>query len=182
MARPFTGDEEVLKRARETIRGDCTLAQFRQAQAVLLPLDYSMSLTDTADAIGVSPGWACQLRRRFIHSPSSGVVDAPGAGGRKRQNMNLQEEREFLAPFLETAAQGGVLVVGQIKAALDKRLGREVALASAYNLLHRHNWRKLVPDKRHPKSDPLAQEEWKKNSPTISRTSAKTGRKRSPSS
>jgi hypothetical protein len=60
------------------------------------------------------------------------------------------------------AAAGGVLVVGQIKAALDKRLGREVALASAYNLLHRHNWRKLAPDKGHPQSDPVAQEEWKK--------------------
>jgi hypothetical protein len=41
-------------------------------------------------------------------------------------------------------------------------LGHEVALASAYNLLHRHNWRKLVPDKCHSQSDPLAQEEWKK--------------------
>jgi Winged helix-turn helix len=30
--------------------------------------------------------------------------------------------------------------------------------------LHRHGWRKLAPDKRHPKSDPQAQEEWKKNS------------------
>jgi hypothetical protein len=54
----------------------------------------------------------------------------------------VAQEREFLAPFLESAAAGGVLVVGQIKAALDKRLGREVALASAYNLLHRHNWRR----------------------------------------
>ena len=181
MSRPFTGDEEVLKRARQTIRSDCTLEQFRQAQAVLLPLDYAMSLADTAGAIGVSPGWACQLRRRFIQNPSPGVADTPGAGGRKRQNMNLQEEREFLAPFLESAAHGGVLVVGQIKAALDKRLGREVALASAYNLLHRHNWRKLVPDKRHPQSDPVAQEEWKKNSPKHSAKSTKAGRKANPS-
>jgi transposase len=182
MARPFTGDDEVLKRARETIRSDCTLEQFRQAQAVVLPLDHAMSLAATAAIIGVSPGWACQLRRRFIQNPSPGVADAPSAGGRKRQNMNLQEEREFLAPFLETAAEGGVLVVGQIKAALDKRLGREVALASAYNLLHRHNWRKLVPDKRHPQSDPVAQQEWKKNSLKLSRKSARTGRKTNPSS
>jgi len=42
-----------------------------------------------------------------------------------------------------------VLVVIEIKAALDKRLGQAVALASAYNLLHRHNWRKLAPYKRH---------------------------------
>jgi hypothetical protein len=45
-----------------------------------------------------------------------------------------------------------------VKAALDKRLGRAVALASAYPLLHRHHWRQLASDKRHPKSDPLAQD------------------------
>jgi len=50
-----------------------------------------------------------------------GHPDAPAVGGRKRQNMNLAEEREFLAPFLGSAAAGAVLVVGQIKGALDKR-------------------------------------------------------------
>jgi hypothetical protein len=72
--------------------------------------------------------------------------------------MNVEQERAFLAPFFEQAAAGGVLVVGQVKATLNKRLRCEVALASAYNLLHRHDWRKLTPDKRHPQSDPLAQE------------------------
>ena len=182
MSRPASGDDRVLTNAREAIASAQTVEQLRQAQAVVLPLDYAMSLADTAQAIGVSPGWACPLRRRFIHGQKAGAPDAPTAGGRKRQNMSLEEEREFLAPFLEAAAGGGVLVVGQIKAALDKRLGREVALASAYNLLHRHNWRKLAPDKRHPQSDPLAQEEWKKNSPKRSPKSAKTGHKAKPSS
>ena len=180
MSRPASGDDRTLVNARQAIASAQTVEQLRQAQAVVLPLDYAMSLADTAQVIGVSPGWACQLRRRFIHGRKAGSPDAPTAGGRKRQNMSLQEEREFLAPFLECAATGGVLVVGQIKAALDKRLGREVALASAYNLLHRHNWRKLAPDKRHPQSDPLAQEEWKKNSPTSSPKSAKTGHKAKP--
>jgi hypothetical protein len=156
--------------------------QLRQAQAVVLPLDYAMSLADTARVIGVSPGWACQLRKRFLRGQVVGTSDAPTPGGRKRENMSVAQEREFLAPFLESAAAGGVLVVGQIKAALDKRLGRKVALASAYNLLHRHNWRKLAPDQRHPKSDPVAQEEWKKNSPKPSHKSTKTGRKAKPSS
>ena len=181
MSRPASGDDEVLANAREAIAAAQTVEQLRQAQAVVFPLDYGLSLADTAQVIGVSPGWACQLRRRFMHGQRAGAADAPTAGGRKRQNMSLQEEREFLAPFLEQAATGGVLVVGQVKAALDKRLGREVALASAYNLLHRHNWRKLAPDKRHPQSDPLAQEEWKKNSPKRSPPSAKTGRKAKPS-
>jgi transposase len=182
VSRPPSGDNKVLDNAREAIATAQTLEQLRQAQAVVLPLDYGLSLADTAQVIGVSPGWVCQLRRRFMRGQLVGTADAPTAGGRKRQNMSLQEEREFLAPFLEQAAAGGVLVVGQVKAALDKRLGRKVALASAYNLLHRHNWRKLAPDKRHPQSDPLAQEEWKKNSPKRSPPSAKTGRKEKPSS
>ena len=184
MSRPASGDDIALANAREAIACAQTVEQLRQAQAVVLPVDYGLSLADTAQVIGVSPGWACQLRRRFIRGQIAGGADAPTAGGRKRQNMSAQEEREFLAPFLEQAATGGVLVVGQIKAALDKRLGREVevALASAYNLLHRHNWRKLAPDKRHPQSDPLAQEEWKKNSPKRSPRSAKTGRKAKSSS
>ena len=182
MSRPASGDDKVLANAREVIACAQTVEQLRQAQAVVLPLDYGMSLADTAQVIGVSTGWACQLRRRFIHGRLAGAADAPTAGGRKRQNMSLQEERAFLAPFLEQAASGGVLVVGQIKAALDKQLGREVALASAYNLLHRHNCRKLAPDTRHPQSDPLAQEEWKKLSPKRSPSSAKTGRKAKPSS
>jgi hypothetical protein len=157
MSRPASGDEQILMNARQAIASAQTLEQLRQAQAVVLPLDYGMSLADTAQVIGVSRGWACQLRRRFIHGQKAGAPDAPTAGGRKHQNMSLQEEREFLAPFLQFAAGGGVLVVGQIKAALDKCLGRAVALASVYNLLHRHHWRQLAPDKRHPKSDPLAQ-------------------------
>jgi transposase len=182
MSRPASGDDEVLALAREAIACAQTVEQLRQAQAVVLPLGYGLSLAETAQVIGVSSGWACQLRRRFMRGQLAGAADSPGAGGRKRQNMSPQEEAEFLAPFLEQAATGGVLVVGQLKAALDKRLGREVALASAYNLLHRHNWRKLAPDKRHPQSDPLVQQEWKKNSPKHSPPSAKTGHKAKPSS
>jgi hypothetical protein len=68
------------------------------------------------------------------------------------------------------------LVVNEIKQALDQRLGRKTALASTYNLLHRHGWRKLASDKRHPKADPLVQEEWKKNSRKASPKSRKNGR------
>ncbi|MGH8651591.1 MAG: helix-turn-helix domain-containing protein [Gammaproteobacteria bacterium] len=55
-----------------------------------------------------------------------------------------------------------MLVVNTIKQALEQRVGRKVALSSVYNLLHRHGWRKLAPDKRHPKTDVVAQEQWKK--------------------
>ncbi len=78
--------------------------------------------------------------------------------------MTVEEEKVFLEPFFEKAKVGGILVVGEIHKALEEHLGRHVALTSAYNLLHRHNWRKLAPDKRHVDGDVAAQESWKKNS------------------
>jgi len=154
-----------------------TAEALRQAQAVVFPLKYGMSMKQTAEAIGVSPGWACQLRNRFMKKGSiSEAGDKPSRGGRRRENMNIEEERAFLLPFFEKAKAGGILVVSDIKEAMDRRLGRQVALASAYNLLHRHGWRKLAPDKRHPQSDVEIQEAWKKNFPTPLPKSTKHGR------
>jgi transposase len=141
-----------------------------------MPLEFGLSIEQTARAIGVSPGWACQLRNRFIREGGIHREDKPLRGGRRRVNMSLEEEEAFLAPFFDKAKVGGILVVNEIKNALDQRLGRNVALASAYNLLHRHDWRKIAPDKRHPRSDADAQDVWKKNFPTLLPKPGKPGR------
>lgn len=163
MSRPASGDEAVLTKARAAIANARTVEQLRQAQAVVLPLDYGLSLHDTAQVIGVSRGWACQLRRRFMQGKTAGRPDAPARGGRHHQNMTPENEGEFLAPFLAQAAHGGALVVSEIKAALEGHLGRKVALASVYNLLHRHGWRKPAANgRRYPPCDSAAQNGQKK--------------------
>jgi transposase len=179
MARKARG-KDILELAKTCLSKAKTAAALRQAQAVVFPLEYGMSLEETAMAIGVSPGWACQLRNRFIKEGSNSQEDKP-RGGRRRSHMSIEEEEAFLFPFFEKAKAGGILVVSEIKEAMDRQLGRQVALASAYNILHRHGWRKLAPDKRHPQSDIEKQEAWKKNSPAQSLKSTKhgTGRHRS---
>ncbi len=101
----------------------------------------------------------------------------PARGGRQRENFTHAQEAQLLKPFLERVSRGGILVVGQIKPALEAELGRSIALSSVYNLLHRHGWRKLAPDKCHPQSDPQAQIDWKKNFPERSPKSATMGPK-----
>ncbi|MBU1319926.1 MAG: winged helix-turn-helix domain-containing protein [candidate division Zixibacteria bacterium] len=86
----------------------------------------------------------------------------PAPGGRKHAYLTLEEEKEFLAPFFRTAEAGGVLTVTEIKEAYEGRVNRKVAPSTVYRLLHRHGWRKIVPRKRHPKSDPQKQEKAKK--------------------
>lgn len=177
MARTARG-REVLHKAIELLSKARTADELRQAQAVVLPLELGLSLERTAVIIGVSKGWASRLRAQFIHSGGVRAKNKRPHGGRRRENMNHEEEVAFLAPFFEKASKGGILVVGEIKHALDTRLGRSTALASTYNLLHRHGWRKLAPDRRHPKADYEAQEAWKKNSPTSSPKSTRSGSKK----
>jgi transposase len=174
MARTPRGADNV-EWARELLAQAQTIEQLRQAQAVVLPLDYGLSLAQTARAIGRSVPWTCRLRNRLLAGEVVGDGQRQARGGRRRQNMTVEHEQALLAPFLDRARNGGILVVGQIKAELEAALGRPMALSSVYNLLHRHGWRKLAPDKRHPQSDPTAQQEWKKNSPTTSPTSKRAG-------
>ena len=177
MARPARG-AEVLDMAQEMILRAQTIDELRQAQAVVLPLAYGLSLEQTARVIGQSVGWTCRLRNRFLAGETVGDGQRERPGGRRRQNLSIEREAEVLTPFLDRARDGGILVVPQIKAELEAALGRRMALSSVYNLLHRHGWRKLAPDKRHPQSDPIAQEAWKKNSPKHSPESSSKSRRR----
>ena len=179
MARIARGNE-VLDSALQVIATAVSVEQLRQAQAVALPLRLGMSLRQTAEVTGLSVGWVSKQRNRFIQGKPVGDGTIPARGGRRRQNFTVEHEAALLQPFLQRAQEGGILVVGQIKPQLEAALGRPMSLSSVYALLHRHNWRKLAPDKRHPQSDPVAQEEWKKNSSKRSRTAAKAG-KASPS-
>jgi transposase len=174
MARIALG-QEFVEQALQVISTAQTVEQLRQAQTVILPLLFDLTLKQTAQITGLSVSWVSKQRNRFIQGKPVGDASVPARGGRRRENFTLEEEAALLQPFLEQAKEGGVLVVGQIKPHIDAALGRSAGLSSVYALLHRHNWRKLAPDKRHPKSDPLAQEEWKKNSPKSSKKSAKTG-------
>lgn len=147
MARPARG-AELLEKAKEALKKARTVEELRQAQAVLLPLVFDFSMAQVASVIGVSRGWACQLRTRFIRS--GGLPDRRcQRGGRRRENMSKEEEAAFLTPFFDKEARCGTLAVSEVKEALDIRLGRKTALATVYNLLHRHNWRKQVVGK-HP--------------------------------
>lgn len=156
--------KKLIKAAKKQLETAKTVQELRQAQAVIFPLKFKFSMNKTGEALGISRGWVCQLRQAFIKSGGKQSENKKSRGGRRRENMSLKEETEFLLPFFEKAKSGGILVVGEIKQALDKKLDRKTALSSVYYLLHRHNWRKLAPDKRHIKTDVAAQENWKKNS------------------
>jgi transposase len=164
MARPRRIDEDLVRKATDAVASAESVAELRRAQAVLLPAVMGATLEQTAALLGISRASVPRLQARFRENVQAGRSRRRW-GGRRRSLMTLDEEKEFLEPWAEQAKAGGILVVSVIRAALAQRLGRSVKPSVAYRLLERHGWRKVAPDTHHPKSDPVAQEEWKKNFP-----------------
>ncbi len=175
MAR-LAGGGEYLDAAITQAANAKTIGELRMAQALLLPLKFGLSLDDAGLVLGVSKSWALRLRKRFGRIQSGEEQPKTRKGLRNRAHMTFEAEAALLAPHIEQAKQGGVIIVPPLKAQIEAALGRPMALSTVYAMLHRHGWRKLAPDKQHPQSDPVAQEEWKKNSPkkSIKRKNAST--------
>jgi transposase len=163
MARPRKIDEELVKQAQYTVGNSKDTTELRCAQAILLPALMGTTLEQTAALLGVSRASVPRLQARFRQSVQTGKSAPCNWGGRRRELMTFDEEKRFLEPWEQQAKDGGILVVSVIRAALAQHLGRPIKASVVYRLLERHGWRKVSPDTHHPKSDPAAQEEWKKN-------------------
>ena len=67
------------------------------------------------------------------------------------RKLTVEEEKELIAPFKERAEKGEMVTVAEMKAAYDEKTGAESSIPTIYLLLHRHNWRKVMPRSKNPK-------------------------------
>jgi transposase len=166
MARKSSGADQ-LEAAKALLKKAKTVEELRSAQAIVLPLALGLSMKQTAEAIGRSVGVTCTIRTRFSRVlRGEKKVTRSKRELRNRAKVSLEREAEILDEVLGLAATGGVVIVPPLKPAIEAKLGKKMALSTLYLMLSRHGWRKLAPDKSHPKANPAARDEWKKNSPT----------------
>jgi transposase len=78
--------------------------------------------------------------------------------------MSLEEEEKLMQELQHQANEGKILVAGQIRKIVEKRLGKSVSDDYIWDLFKRHNWKKKLPRIEHPKKNKEAQEDFKKNS------------------
>ena len=163
MAR-LPGGTEYLAQAQDLLKKAKTVEELRTAQAVALPLLFNLSIEQTAQIIGRSVGATCTLRTNFCREQAGEARPKRSKRElRNRAKASLEQEAKILDEALTEAATGGVVIVPPLKPVIEAKLGKPLALSTIYAMLARHGWRKVAPDKIHPKSDPDAQEDWKKN-------------------
>lgn len=97
---------ELLKEAKAGLTKAKTIEELRQVQAVVLPLEFGLSLDQTAQEIGVSVGWACQLRTRFVRAGGFSQGTHATRGGRLREKSfsnHVFDSLDALENHLEVA-------------------------------------------------------------------------------
>ena len=132
------GSASDISRARAVLAKAQTVEQLRQALAVILPLDYDMTLEQTALALGHSPMWISRLRNRFL---AGDVYDSvPRRGGRYNQHMPEEQERALMAPYITQANKGEILDIKKIKTEVESVIGQRMAASTLYKMLRRNGW------------------------------------------
>ena len=152
----------VIESALEAVQKAKVPDVLRMAQTVLIPSILDVADRTTGQIIGRSRATVVRLRKNFRQWCSGKKPQSRNWGGRRYGYMSVEQERQFLSDFFEQASEGGILIVSEIKRAFEAKVGSKVAKTTIYRMLERHDWRKIMPRPRHPKSNPQAQKGFKK--------------------
>ena len=135
--------------------------QRRQRIQMVLLRESEMTQPAIAGALGVSLSTVNRAHMAYDNGGVNALRPKP-TGGRRRENMTLEKEKAFLATFAKTAGAGQLLNVRELKSAYEKQIGHPTSNSTIYDLLARHQWRKLMPRPFHPQRNIEAQEAYKK--------------------
>jgi len=149
-----------VRRLKTALRWKIPPEQRQRIQMVLLR-ESGMTQPLIAAAMGVSLSTVNRAHMAYDRGGLDALKPRP-SGGRKRENMTLEDEKALLARFAKAAGAGEMLNIHDLKAAYEKAIGHETSKSTIYNLLARHGWRKLMPRPFHPRRDITAQNAFKK--------------------
>ena len=148
------------------IEGSKDSKVLKRAQAIYCRAAFDMPLEQIVGLTGLAVSTIRRLHSEFLRFGMA-IFARSSCGGRRRQLMAPEEEVAFLQPFIEAGDAGGLLEVGKVHEALCERTGRRIHRSVTYKLLHRHDWRKIVPRSCHPKADQEARASFKKTGRTL---------------
>jgi transposase len=103
---------------------------------------------------------------KTIHRFNAGGPEAMNTkkrGGRTWGKVSLEQETALLNELVDDSTKGLIVTAKTIKQKAEKDWQVSVSTCYIYDLMKRHDWRKIVPRPTHPKADKEAQEEFKKN-------------------
>jgi transposase len=148
-----------VKRLRTALQREKDPVVRQRIQMILLRED-GKTQPEIAELTGVSLSTVNRAHMAYDNGGVNALRPKP-TGGRRNENMTLEEEKKFLARA-KAAGAGELLNIRVVKVAYEEEIGHPTSDSTIYNLLARHRWRKLMPRPFHPERDEEAQEAYKK--------------------
>jgi transposase len=136
-----------------------TKRDMQRVQCVGFHLLQKLSSADISRVVCMSPVTVRRVWMAFAREGEEALFDEK-RGGRHREHLPIDEEKEFLKPFLKKARAGGFINIKPVHAALEKKVGKTIPASTTYAMLHRQGWRKVSPRGHHPHGDPIAREKF----------------------
>ena len=134
---------------------------FQRLQCLWLRASQDLATEAIARTVGLSTS---HVRRVWSDYLRGGLVAAQGRpkGGRRHQNLTVNQERALLQPLHQQAQAGQLITARSLKTRYETQVGHAVPDSTVYRLLARHQWRRVTPRPKHPKDHPAARAAIKK--------------------
>ena len=104
---------------------------------------------EVAQACEYHPSFITTLVAKYRKGGLAAITENHYPGNRR--NMSVEKEAAILEPFMKRAEAGMMVEISEIKAAYQKEVDHPISAAQIYYVLHRHDWRKIMPRSKHPK-------------------------------
>lgn len=102
-----------------------------------------------AEKLDTSAKMVSQWVSAYINNGIEALLPKKRVGNHR--NLSIEEEKKLLSAFSEQAKSGQIINVNELKAAYIEKVGHSIGGSQIYRVLHRHNWRKIMPRSKHPK-------------------------------
>ena len=119
--------------------------------------------TEVASMFQVSLTALRKWMLRFLTGGLDGLRAKPGNGRKRKLPLEREEEFRQQVEQLQESRQGGRVRGQDIQVLLKEKFCVDHALPSVYHVLERCGMSWISSRSKHPKSDPVIQEDFKKN-------------------
>jgi transposase len=151
---------------KEKMQSASSITDYKRWQIIYSVCVYSVDAEYLSDITGYSKANVYSIVQNFNKSKNLDV-SSKQKGGRRRELMSVEEERELMNSLESKALKGQILSGNDVRKIVEQKINKPVSDDYIWDLFKRNGWTKHSPRPHHPNKDIKKQEEFKKNSKTI---------------
>jgi transposase len=135
--------------------------EYKRIEAVRLFIIQKKHADEISKIVNSPPGTIYNWTHLYNKHGIKGLLSKK-KGGRRRETMSVENEKNFLGQIANDAATGIIVTANKIRLKLKNIISKTASQSYIYDLLKRNKWRKVAPRPCNPKTSKEIQEKFKK--------------------